>query len=123
MLCRSLASHSGYDAEQEVEAMQIPAINPEHHDSLSVRLSRWLFAQDPMHTCCVENDAVDEYDAVARDLVDRLTEDDAPAVALHAVLAVWFGDEMVDEARLRPLVRSLGELLDAEPREGGDAHE
>lgn len=100
--------------------MQTPPIHPARRDTFTVSISRWLFAQDPMHTCCVENDAVDEYDAVARDLVDRLTEGDAPAVALHAVLAAWFGDEMVDEARVRPLVRSLGELLDAETREGGD---
>jgi hypothetical protein len=101
--------------------MQIPAINPEHHDSLAARISRWLFAQDPMHTCCVENDAVDEYDAVARYLVDRLAEGDAPAAALHAALAEWFGEEMVDETRLRPLARSLGELLRSESPERGDS--
>ncbi len=66
-----------------------------------------------MHTCCVENEVVDEYDAVARSLVDRLAERDAPATAFHAVLAAWFGDEMTDEARARPLVPSLGELQDA----------
>jgi hypothetical protein len=68
--------------------MQTSAINPEHHDALAVRISRWLFAQDPMHTCCVDNDAVDEYDAVARYLVDRLAEGDALTVALHAALAL-----------------------------------
>lgn len=103
--------------------MQTPPRNPAPRDALVERISRWLFTQDPMHTCCVENDAVDEYDAVARYLVDRLTQGDAPALALHTTLAVWFGDELVDEARLRPLVRSLSELLDSEPLEGGDTHE
>ncbi|MGE4533473.1 hypothetical protein [Halomonas sp.] len=100
--------------------MRTPRITPARRDALTARVSAWLFAQDPMHTCCVENEAVDEYDAVARYLVDRLAEGDAPAVALHAALAVWFGDEMTDEARLTPLVSSLSELLDAKPVERGD---
>ncbi|WP_191224618.1 hypothetical protein [Billgrantia desiderata] len=74
-------------------------------------ISRLLFETDPMHTCCRENDCVDEYDRVARDLADRLAVGAEPARALRQVLGEWFDAERVAQASLQATHEVFGAAL------------
>lgn len=54
----------------------------------SEAISRILFRHDPANTCCVENDAYDEYDRVAESIAHLINEemcssDYAVRVMLH----------------------------------------
>ncbi|TDB05118.1 hypothetical protein [Halomonas marinisediminis] len=123
MLCRTLMSDFGYHAEQEMVAMDTPdfsAWTPARLNALEVQISHWLFTKDPMHTCCVENDAFDEYDAVAMSLVEQLANGVDPHAALQEVLTTSFGDELVNRVPLRRLAFSLCELLAAEASRRGE---
>lgn len=70
-------------------------------------LSKILFQADPMGTCCRENGALDEYDHVAHDLVERLKDGETADVALHEVLREWFGDDLVERADLSNVIEAL----------------
>ncbi len=77
----------------------------------SAHLSRLLFETDPLNTCCRENDCVDEYDRVAHDLAERLQAGESSGPALRRVLSDSFGDELVDRARLEPVIDELEALM------------
>lgn len=86
-------------------------IEAERAEELVSQVSQVLFEQDPMRTCCVENDAFDEYDSIAQLLVDQLTAGDTPYIALRTGLATWFGEELVEEADLAPMEQQLEALM------------
>lgn len=103
--------------------MDTPDISTWHSarlNALDARISRWLFTQDPMHTCCLENDAFDEYDAIAQRLVEQLASGDDSHTALLSALTYWFDEELVSEAPLESLARSLSELLSTEASRRGE---
>lgn len=123
MPCRMLVANCSDHAEQEMAAMDTPDLSawtPTRLNTLEVQISHWLFTEDPMHTCCVENDAFDEYDAVALSLVEQLANGVDPHAALQAVLTASFGDELVNRVALRRLAFSLSELLVIESSKRGE---
>ncbi|MEX1196334.1 MAG: hypothetical protein WEB57_00540 [Pseudohongiellaceae bacterium] len=84
-------------------------------DLLVPRLSRLLFEHDPLRTCCVQNDAFDEYDRVALSLAERMLAGEAPEPAMRAALVEWFGEELVANASMAALNRALCDLLASRP--------
>lgn len=56
-------------------------------------LSQVLYQQDPMNTCCVENDCTDEYDGVAAAVIDLAAQGTPLQAALSQVLVEYFGAE------------------------------
>jgi hypothetical protein len=58
-----------------------------------VRISAALYAVDPVHTCCKENDCTDEYDRVARSILKRVQRHVPLHVAITEVLAANFSLE------------------------------
>lgn len=86
-------------------------IEAERTEELVSQVSQLLFEQDPMRTCCTENDAFDEYDSIAQLLVDQLTTGDTPYIALRTGLSTWFGEELVEETDLAPMEQQLEALM------------
>ncbi len=70
------------------------------------RLSQALFEQDPMHTCCVENDAYDEYDGVALSIARRLAQSDNLEHALAVIFQRYFEAVPDDLAGLAARIES-----------------
>lgn len=70
-------------------------------------LSQMLFTHDPMRTCCIENEAFEEYARVAATLAAHLVDGEGPSEALRAALREWFGSELVAEAQLTDLDQAI----------------
>lgn len=66
-------------------------------------ISRILFELDPMGTACKENGCQDEYDRVARGVVERHEAGEDLDKALVAELSDWFGMDLVRMADLDPV--------------------
>lgn len=65
-------------------------------------LSRLLYDLDPAHTCCVENEALDEYDLIARAVVNRCHHEQIPLEkALLMELSEAFDCEEGDQVQQR----------------------
>jgi len=73
-------------------------------------ISRLLFELDPMGTACKENDCVDEYDRVARGMVERHEAGEGLDKALVAELSDWFGMDLVKMADLDAVRMRLKEM-------------
>ena len=56
------------------------------------QISRALFENDPMNTCCKENDCFDEYDLIAADVAESLEAGAALKDALAEAINEWFYD-------------------------------
>lgn len=56
------------------------------------QISRALFENDPMNTCCKENDCFDEYDRVAVDVAQCLEAGSTLKDALAGAINEWFYD-------------------------------
>lgn len=56
-------------------------------------LAEVLFQQDPMNTCCRENDCTDEYDGAASAVIDLVEQGTPLPAALSQVLVEYFGAE------------------------------
>lgn len=69
-----------------------------------------------MHTACKENDCFDEYDRVARGVVEEMAGGAAPRTALERVLGEWFGADLLASRDIGPAV----ERLNARLSEGGE---
>ena len=52
---------------------------------------------DPMHTCCAENECLDEYDRVAAGIVSRLADGHSTDEAVMSEFDDWFGMAPNDE--------------------------
>ena len=103
-----------------MDILDLNAWTPARLNALEVKISHWLFTEDPMHTCCVENGAFDEYDAVARSVVEQLANGVDSYVVLQSVLTGWFGSELVNQVPFRRLAASLSELLITETSRRGE---
>jgi hypothetical protein len=59
-------------------------------------ISRALFENDPMNTCCKENDCFDEYDRIAADVAESLEGGSTLKEALAEAINEWFynGEEL-----------------------------
>ena len=77
------------------------------------QISMALFKTDPIHTCCQENDCIDEYDRVAKDVVDRMADGQSFEGALHDALSDWFYDgEPIGLNTFKPAITQLLNLKD-----------
>jgi hypothetical protein len=56
-------------------------------------LSNFLYYLDPMHTCCVENECVDEYDRLARSVMERFSAGRPLRQSLIDECRIWFKSE------------------------------
>ena len=80
------------------------------------QVSEILFETDPMQTACRENDCFDEYDRVARAVVDEMEDGVSARAALERVLAEWFGADLLESRDIGPVI----ERLSARPGAGGE---
>jgi hypothetical protein len=76
------------------------------------QISRALFENDPMNTCCKENDCFDEYDRIAADVAESLeggaTLKDALAGAINE--SFYDGEELLkSESIVEPTIERLKE--------------
>lgn len=74
-------------------------------------ISRALFETDPMHTCCVENECLDEYDRVAVTASEYIKQGYSLSQALHQALCDSFGLELAAGRDLSPILARLQPLL------------
>lgn len=74
-------------------------------------VSRALFETDPMNTMCQENECFDEYDRVASDVVTKIEAGAGPAQALRQSLGEWFGEDLLEDRALTPVVEQLNTQL------------
>ncbi|WMC10094.1 hypothetical protein PU634_13490 [Oceanimonas pelagia] len=73
------------------------------------RISRLLFDADPMHTCCRQNDCIDEYDAIAADIIHGLAQGKPLKQAIKQALTHAFGKELATRSAVqRTLTRPAG---------------
>ena len=56
------------------------------------QISRALFENDPMNTCCKENDCFDEYDRIGADVAEYLETGATLKEALAEAINEWFYD-------------------------------
>ena len=82
--------------------------------TLEERISQILYEIDPMNLSCKENDATDEYDNEADDLVRELKNGAGMREALVSVFRYWFGtsfDEIVDDQTIEIMCRGIEEAV------------
>lgn len=80
--------------------------------TMKEQLSYKLYQLDPMHTCCAENECVDEYDRVAAGIVSRLTDGESAGAAINGEFDDWFGMVPNDEM-LTAITQFLSSLSDS----------
>ena len=76
------------------------------------QISRALFENDPMNTCCKENDCFDEYDRIAADVAESLEGGAALKEALAEAINEWFysGEELpMGQSVVEPTIERLKE--------------
>ena len=56
------------------------------------QISRALFENDPLNTCCKENDCFDEYDRIAADVAECVEAGATLKDALAEAINEWFYD-------------------------------
>lgn len=69
-------------------------------------LSHSLFNLDPMHTCCVENECLDEYDNVSSGVMQRIDAGQPFGDALQEEFFDWFGIQL-SESMLITLIEQF----------------
>lgn len=66
-------------------------------------LSQLLYKLDPMNTCCVENECLNEYHRVAEGINERIDTGQSIAAAVHDAFIDWFeaapDDSLTEEIR------------------------
>ena len=75
---------------------------------ISAAVSKYLFDEDPMGTCCKENDATDEYDSIAVIIADEHSNNNEDYWA--SLFDEMFGD-IPEEAILTRLVEIIDEIV------------
>ena len=83
----------------------------------ATRISHALFATDPMHTCCIENQCFDEYDRVAMSASEHLRNGCSLSQALRKALLEWFGDEQVEGRDLSQVCAELQQGMNSNASE------
>jgi hypothetical protein len=72
------------------------------------QISNILFQNDPMGTCCKENDCFDEYDNIAHAIFHNLESGQPTTDAVSEALIEWFEVESVESQSLARVVKALG---------------
>lgn len=73
----------------------------------AIQISKVLFEFDPMETCCKENDCFDEYDAIARAILQKLAKGQPVDEAVSETLMDWFEVESIEPTSLDSIVLAL----------------
>jgi hypothetical protein len=71
------------------------------------QLSRLLYEQDPMGTCCRENECFDEYDLIAASVVELVDQGLTYEASLKGVLTESFSRDLADKVDYAVLETNL----------------
>jgi len=74
-------------------------------------LSEALFNLDPLGTCCKENDAIDEYDKIAEDIVAEMTAGSGLINSVRVVFERWFGVETISAQSTNSRIMALPDQI------------
>jgi len=86
--------------------------DPANDQQIAEALSKVLFDLDPADTCCKENDAFDEYDAIAQSIVDAVRAGKPFPIAIREQMVASFGRGYFDEQTLNALSQAVITQLD-----------
>jgi len=70
-------------------------------------LSAILYENDPMNTCCVENECIDEYDSVSEDIVISIEDGMPIELAIKTILNTSFCPMRVSDEDIEVIVAEI----------------
>lgn len=75
-----------------------------------MNLSEILFNQDPMNTCCKENQAYDEYDRIAQRIQDFVSKGVSLKESIQITFRDSFGEELSEDI-LNKIIKAKNENI------------